>query len=307
SPITTLIFLIGACLSSLSFLSLCPPTIFTLIIRLFLVAAVADITWGLFRVIDVVSKFLTELATKSTNNIDDLLVQFIRKTAKTILVLVAVFLCGETILELNITALMTTAGIAGLAIAFAAKDTIANFLSSIMIILDKPFKIGDRIRTGTFDGIVEAVGFRSSRIRGLDGNLFIIPNYQLADTAIENVTARPNIRYIFDLTLVYGTSPENMRLARKILERLTGDEKYFMQGENAPAIVFSDFKDWALNINVKVWFNTTDWVTSQEWRNNLNLAILEEFNRNGLDFAFPTNTTVIAGDPAMPLIVKKND
>ena len=80
-----------------------------------------------------------------------------------------------------------------------------------------------------------------------------------------------------------------------------------MQGENAPAIVFSDFKDWALNINVKVWFNTTDWVTSQEWRNNLNLAILEEFNANGLDFAFPTNTTVLTGDPKQSLIVKKND
>ena len=80
-----------------------------------------------------------------------------------------------------------------------------------------------------------------------------------------------------------------------------------MQGENAPAIVFSDFKDWALNINVKVWFNTTDWVTSQEWRNNLNLAILEEFNANGLDFAFPTNTTVLTGYPKQPLIVKKNN
>ncbi len=202
SPITTLVFIIGDCLSALPFLSLCPPKIFTLIIRLFLVSAVVDITWGLFRVIDVISNFWIELAVKSVNNIDDLLVQFIRKSAKTILVLVALFLCGETILQLNITALMTTAGIAGLAIAFAAKDTIANFLSSIMIILDKPFKIGDRIRTGVLDGIVEMVGFRSSRIRGLDGNLFIIPNCQLADAAIENVTERPNIRYIFDLTLV---------------------------------------------------------------------------------------------------------
>ncbi|MDO4582985.1 MAG: mechanosensitive ion channel family protein [Planctomycetia bacterium] len=258
--------------------------------RLFLAIIVSNVFWAIFRLIAVMETLFLRYVERKNLPIDLLITTFLRKISRILLVLVALFFIGQTILGLNITALLAAAGIAGLAFAFAVKDILANFLSSFLLIFDRSFQIGDRIRTSNIDGVIEKVDLRSTRIRSLEGNVFSIPNGMLSNNIIENVSWRPKIKYTFDLTLSYSTTPQKMREATEILHRLTSNPGRFEQGEKKPQIFFTEFKDWALNINIILWFNTTDWGISQIWRHDLNLEILEAFNQAGLEFAFPTST-----------------
>ncbi|QSH42468.1 mechanosensitive ion channel [Lentisphaerota bacterium ZTH] len=299
-PASLFIFTLGFFLSSFNILRTLKGEIFEIVLRCFVALLVAAVIWGIYRMINVIDYVFRKLAAKTENSMDDLLADLIRKALKITVVVVAVLFVGQSILGLNITALVAGAGVIGLAIAFAAKDTIANFFGSVMIILDKPFSIGERVLINGIDGIVERVGFRSTRIRSLQGHVFTVPNNKLADSIVENVTKRPYIKYPFDLTVTYDTSPEKMELALAILHEILDNHEAF-NAEMPPRIYFTSFNDWALNINVILWFQTTAYFDAQQWKNDINMEILRRFNAEGIDFAFPTSTNYLVGDPGREL------
>jgi MscS family membrane protein len=215
--------------------------------------------------------------------------------AKVCVVFVSVLFIGQNILGLNITTLLAGAGVAGLAIAFAAQDSIANFFGSLMIILDRPFSVGDYVRIDSFEGTIERVGLRSSALRTKDGHLITIPNKQAANSSIVNISARPYIRNVVNLGLVYDTPPEKMEEAMKILQRLLHRHEGF--DEMHPAkINFTEFKDFSLNIEVVIWYHPGDYFQCREWMSKFNMEVLRSFNEAGLEFAFPTSTNYLASD-----------
>jgi small-conductance mechanosensitive channel len=209
-PVALFIFAIGIYLSSGPILSHLSPVLKGLFGRLCLATAAGSVAWGLCRLISVIDHILTRLAAKTDNNLDDLIVAIIRKSLKVTVVLLSILFIGQNILDMNITALLAGAGVLGLAIAFAAQDTIANFFGSIMIILDQPFKVGDCIQVSGFKGSVENVGFRSTRIRTFDGHLVSLPNKGVANDSIENIAKRPFIKNTTNLGLTYDTGYKNM-------------------------------------------------------------------------------------------------
>ena len=182
---------------------------------------------------------------------------------------------------------------AGLAIAFAAQNTIANLFGAMSLISDRTFKVGDRIICNGSDGMVEAVGFRSTRLRSLDGTIWNIPNRILSDSTVENITERNSIKYAFTLGLVYSTTPEQMRRALRILGGILDNHPGFDPATKPPLYFFTDYKAFSLDISVTLWFQTLDFVQFQKWKQEINLAILEQFNAAGLEFAFPTSTNYI--------------
>ncbi len=302
-PLSLLIFIVGVFLSSLRLLNGFEPEFFATILRTFFALMAFAITWGIYRMVGVLDSYLKRLSYRSDNNLDDLLVELIRKTVRFCVIFIAILFIGQTILGLRITALVAGAGIAGLAIALAAKDTLANFFGSVMIMLDKPFTVGERITVGAVTGTVERIGFRSTRIRSLDGHMFSIPNSNLADSVVENVAKRPYIKYAFDLTLVYSTSAKQMERAMEILHEIIDKEEIF-NDELPPRIYFTSFNDWALNISIIVWFQSTNYFETQQVKNDLNLEILRRFNAEGLDFAFPTSTNHLVIDDDKKLAIK---
>lgn len=102
-------------------------------------------------------------AKRPDNNLDALMIDITRKLLKITLAVVTVFFIGQSIFQLNITTLLAGAGVAGLAVAFASRETLSNFFGTLVIILDRPFRIGDRVQIGEVDGIVQTVGMRSTR------------------------------------------------------------------------------------------------------------------------------------------------
>lgn len=265
--------------------------------RICLAIFASSFAWALYRLVSLLDYFLKRLAQRTDNNLDDMIVAVIRRALKTAIFLLSAIFIGQNILKLNITAVLAGAGVAGLAIAFAAQDTIANFFGSVMIILDRPFKIKDRIKVGGgTDGIVEQIGFRSTKVRTLDGHLVSIPNKSLAETEIENISERPYIKQVTNITVTYDTSPEKMQRAIEILHEIF-DNHEFISADFPPRINFNAFNDWSLNIMIVCWYHTNDYWKFQEINHKNNMEILKRFNAEGIEFAFPTSTTYLAGDP----------
>jgi MscS family membrane protein len=118
----------------------------------------------------------------------------------------------------------------------------------------------------------------------------------MANATIENISKRPFIKHEINLTLVYDTTPEKMELAIKVLHEIF-DNHENMKPEFPPKIFFNSFNEWSLNIYMIVWFSSSDYFVFLTWLNGKNLEILRRFNEAGIEFAFPSNTTYLAGDP----------
>lgn len=185
-------------------------------------------------------------------------------------------------------------GIGGLAVGLASQDTVKNFFGSLMLILDRPFQVGDMIDIGAeLAGTVEEVGVRSTRIRSRDGSVLSIPNGDLANRIIRTVTARETIRDEINLGLIYSTQPEQIENAVVIIRQLLNDPLCVQNGTNAPRVYFSRFQDASLNITAVYHFASSDYAEFLRFKHNLNLAILRQFNETGLEFAFPTQTVYV--------------
>ena len=302
-PIGLLIFSLGLFASSWPLTNLMSQSVKMIYGRLCIALAATALAWGFFRLTEVVNYTLTKLAEKTDNNLDDLIVGVIRKTIKVVIFVVSILFIGQNILKINITTLLAGAGVIGLAVAFAAQDTIANFFGSLMIILDQPFRVGDMISVSGYKGSIEHVGFRSTRIRTLDGHIVSLPNKALANADIENIARRPFIKHTITLGLTYDTGFEKMKKAVELLHELL-DSQPCMHPDLPPRIIFDSFGDFSLNIAVTVWwhhnvdgnFLDPDYGCFAKWLHQTDMDILRIFDEKGLEFAFPTTTTYLAGD-----------
>ena len=190
----------------------------------------------------------------------------------------------------SVAALLGTLGIGGIAVALAAQDTVKNIIGGMTLFTDRPFKIGDRIRFDSIDGNVEDIGVRSTKIRTLDKRIITIPNYKIVDASIENVSVEPNRRVVIKIGLTYKTSPEQMKKAIDILRSMPSVIKEI--DSRGLSATFSDFGDSALLITYIYFIKKTS-PDVMESTSKVNFEILEQFNKNGLDFAFPTQTIFV--------------
>ena len=261
--------------------------------KLFYSLFVLVFVWGLLRVVGACDRRIAaKQEAKPDSGMKKLVSDLIRRAVKTTVWFVALIFLIQNVFHFNVAALLTGAGVVGLAIAFAAQNTIANIFGALSIVSDEVFKVGDVIDVGGKRGTVESVGFRSTKIRSLDGTLWNMPNRLVADAAIENISARKNIKFAFTLSLVYSTTKEQMQQALDILGEICGDFPGF--DKKTPArYSFTAFNSSSLDIGVIVWFNTRDFLESQKMKEELNLRILERFTAAGLTFAYPSVTNYL--------------
>ena len=167
------------------------------------VGAIA-LAYGLFRLVDVIEYYLNRWVAKTATKLDDMLVPVIRKSLRITIAIIATLFIAETILGAGqIKTILLSAGVGGIAIALAAKDTIANFFGSVTIFADRPFQIDDLVKIGEHLGPVEEVGFRSTRVRTLQGHLVTVPNSVITNSIVENIGRRPFIRRTSNITITY--------------------------------------------------------------------------------------------------------
>ena len=261
------------------------------------VLAAIAVAYALYRLVDVAEHFLHKVVGRTATKLDDMLVPVIRKSLRITITIVAALLIAENILDQNVKSLLLSAGVGGLAIALAAKDTIANFFGSITIFADRPFQVQELVKINGHYGAVEEVGFRSSRIRTLEGHLVTIPNSTIANTEIENVGQRPFIRRTSNITITYDSSTKKTQRAVEIIkEVLSKVPEINSDSDRPPRVYFSDFNDWALNIYMIYWVKPPDYWLYQEVNERINFQIMKLFEAEGIEFAFPSQTLYLKKD-----------
>ncbi|MCD6365617.1 MAG: mechanosensitive ion channel family protein [Planctomycetes bacterium] len=267
------------------------------------IAALA-VAWLVFRLVDVLEVFLRKIASKTDTMLDDQLVPLIRKTMRVFVVIVSALYIAKVIFHWNIGALMAGLGIGGLAFALAAKDTLANLFGSITIFVDRPFLMGERVRIKDNDGTIETVGFRSTRIRLLNGHLVTIPNSVVANEVIENIGRRPYLKRVLNVTVTYDTPPEKLQRGIEIIREMLDARKDSFDEKNPARVFFSDFNAESLNILVYYWFVPPDWWDYLQFNHDFNTELLRRFNEEGIEFAFPTQTIYVKQDSPLSAEVR---
>ncbi|HRU07086.1 MAG TPA: mechanosensitive ion channel family protein [Candidatus Brocadiia bacterium] len=268
------------------------------------VAFVCIIGYAVFRVVDIVHFFIKQWAAKTGSNVDAMLAPLAVKTLRVVVVVVTVvFILNSVVGAQQLATILAGLGVGGLAVALAAQDTIKNLFGSLMILLDKPFQVGDRVVVAGHDGPVESVGFRSTRIRTLDGELITIPNGDIANAVVKNIGKRPYIRRVANINITYDTPPAKVVRATEILKEILKNHEG-MNPEKPPRVFFNEFNSDSLNILVVYWYHPADFVSYLAFTEKVNMEILRRFNEEGIDFAFPTQTLYMAGDAKRQLAVK---
>jgi len=253
--------------------------------------------YGLYRLVDVIEYYLNRLVGKSETKLDDMLVPIVRKALRITIAIIAVLLISENILGANVKSLLLSAGVGGIAVALAAKDTIANFFGSITIFTDRPFQMGELIKIGEHRGPVEAVGFRSTRVRTLEGHLVTIPNSVIANTSVENIGKRPFIRRTSNITITYDSGHTKAKKAVEIIkEVLNNVPEVNTDAEKPPRVYFSDFNDCSLNIYMSYWVKPPNYWLYHQVNEQVNLEIMKRFEAEQIEFAFPTQTLYVKKD-----------
>ncbi len=251
----------------------------------------------LYRLADVFSLIASKIAAGTAGTMDDQIVPLARKLAKAI-ILISIFLLvlGQT--GVNLTALLAGLSIGGLALAFAAQDTVRNVFGSLMLLVDRTFQVGDHVLIPSIDnieGTVEEVGLRSTRIRTFDNSLIMVPNGKLADAAINNLGLRNMHRYRFKIGVTYDTPPE-------IIEQFVFGIREVMQSHplvNKDTIMvhFYAFGTSSLDIRCSCYFDTNDFREELNTRHNLMVDIVRLASLIGVRFAFPTTTLHVEDFP----------
>lgn len=258
---------------------------------------VFSIGWMLYELVDLVDVWLGALAARTSSKMDAMLAPLVRKSLRVTIVVLTLVQVAQVLSEQPLTSILAGLGVGGLAIALAAQDSLKNFFGSIVILADKPFEIGDRIKVDVVDGSVVEVGFRSTKIRNLDGHLVTIPNGDLANKSIENITRRPNIKKVMNLGLTYGTPPEKVARAMEILRELVANHEG-MNPDLPPRVTFNEFKSDSLNLFVLLWYHPADFWAFAAFQEKLHLDILRRFDEDGIQFAFPTRTVHLVQEDA---------
>lgn len=251
--------------------------------------------WFFYQFVNVLDVRLSQWAKTTESTIDDILVPLVGKTLRIFIVIIGSIILIQNLTGVKIGPLLASLGIGGIAVALAAKDSIANLFGTLTILFDKPFQVGERIVVDTYDGTVEDVGFRSTRIRLLTGHLVTIPNEKVVNSVLENIGRRPNIRWLTNIGITYDTSPEKIEKAVNIIrDILDGHEG--IHPDLPPRVYFSGFNDWSLNILVIAWYHPPNYWDYMAWLQRTCLEITKRFKAEDIDFAFPSRTLHLAND-----------
>ena len=184
------------------------------------------------------------------------------------------------------------AGLIGLTISLAAQETAGNIFSGIVILVDKPFAVGDWIIAGDVEGEVIDINFRSIKIRGLDKSVSILTNSKVCSSTIVNCAMRTTRPYKFTLGVTYGTSRAKLEQLMADLTAMLEASEYVEKG--SALVRLTSFGDSSINLLVSAYLRTNQAGTFLQMQNDLNLNVMDVMQRDGVDFAFPSTTVYLA-------------
>ena len=276
-------------------LGLLPPNATIVLIVAVRVVFMVSLVWAAFKVTDLISDWLSLQAAKTETKFDDLLVPMVKRTAKLFIGAIGLIYIASAF-SIEIMPLLTGLGIGGLAVAFAAKDTIENFFGSIAVIMDRPFEIGDWIVVNEVEGTVEDLGFRSTRIRTFYNSLVTVPNATLVRAKVDNYGRRQYRRFSTKLNVTYDTHPDKIEAFCSGIREIVKLHPYTRK--DYYHVWLNGFGPHSLDILVYIFFECPDWSIELREKHRFMLDVVRLADRLGVEFAFPTQKIhMVQDDP----------
>ncbi len=284
--------------------------------KLVILAAIVSL---IMRIGSVVTEAVLAARHFETRKVDQ---QLVRLGVRMLTILIAVIVVMEGMQQIgfSLATLVAGAGVTGLAIALAAQDTLKNVFGGLLLAMDRPFEVGQRVKIKGYEGFIQEVGLRSTKVRTLAGHQIILPNDEAARLEVENIGRRPFIRRDLNISITYDTPPEKIAQAVEILREILAVPEPVDEADKqttepqaphpneainkpglAPKVYFNNLNTDSLNLLVVYWFHPPDQWQNVAFAHRVNMQIMERFNAEGIDFAFPSQTMYLAGDNKRPL------
>ena len=253
---------------------------------------IVSLAAGVVVIFSASTRIAESIISSPTINSRGLNAQLIRIIAKLLSLVVAtiLILIRGQYLGIPVATLLASAGIGGLALALGAQDTLKTLFGTMMLMADKPFRVGERIVFGKYDGSVEDIGLRSTRLRLLTGHQVTVPNDELSRSDIENVARRPYIRRVTHIRLPLDTSREKVEHAVAIV-RAAVENHEGMHVDYPPRVFFDEFNADSFNIRMMYWYHPANYCDFLALNERINLQIFREFEANRIRFLLPSKVT----------------
>jgi len=239
-------------------------------------------------VIDYGAEKLIEKRKKQEKELSQSVVSLLTKIIKAALWVLAVIIVLQN-LGYNITTLAAGLGIGGIAIALALQNILGDLFASFAIYFDKPFEIGDYIVIGDDAGTVMQIGVKSTRIQSRQGEQLVISNKELTSARVHNYKKMAKRRIVFSLGLTYETPTEKLIKVPDIIKEIIES----IEIAEIDRVFFKEFGEFSLNFEVVYWLKSSDYKGFVESQPKINLAIMEAFQKEGIEMAYPTQTVFV--------------
>ena len=208
-----------------------------------------------------------------------------------------VFLLTLSAFHVDVTALVTGLGIAGIAVALAVQNILGDLFASLSIALDKPFVIGDTINVDQFTGTVQQIGLKTTRLRSLSGELLVFPNADLLKSRIRNFRGQADRRVVFTITMPYDTPPETVETVPKLVREIVEAQPDLRFDRSH----FSGFSPGGLSVETVYVMTTGDYNVYMDTQQRIYLALLRRLAAMNVYLAAPTPTTEVVPKTEAPL------
>jgi MscS family membrane protein len=248
---------------------------------------------ALLRVVDMFTRDGRVIQRVTGFRVEDRLVPIFNTMLKVILFVLAVITVMQA-WSIDITGLIASLGIVGLAFSLAAQDTASNLFGFMAIIGDRTFSVGEYIKTDTIEGVVQGIGVRSTRIMQPDRGIVTVPNSALANSPVQRFARR---RVNFTMGVTYSTSADQMEALLEDIRKTLRDRDHVIN--SSVAVYFTEFADSSLSILVLCDLTLRDWRSVLEEREQINLAIMRLVAAHNLSFAFPSRSLYVESMPMM--------
>jgi small-conductance mechanosensitive channel len=280
-PIYFLVILIGIYFS-LELLTILEDYSETLVF-IFTILEILLITFIITRVVNVIIAWYAER--RSERKMSEHILFVLKRIVNAIIFLFA-FLIILYVLQIDLSGIVIGLGVGGIAIAFALQNVLSDIFSAFSIYFDRPFEIGDFIVIGEYSGTVKKIGMKSTRVKLLQGEELVLANSVLTTTNVRNFKKMRKRRIRFNFGITYDTSSKKLKKIPKMVSNIIEKNEL----TNVDRIHFKEFGDFSLNFEVIYYINSKDYAKYMDVQQEINFAIKEAFEKEGIEMAYPTQT-----------------
>jgi MscS family membrane protein len=267
----------------------------TIVRAIAVIIIIVSFIWLLLRLVDFVAAVLRQKARAGRVPRDNQMIVFIRDFLKAILGIIGALMILDAAFKVNVSAILTSLGLAGAAIALAAKESIENLIASFVIFFDKPFTAGDVLKVNNISGTVEKIGLRSTRIRTDQKTYVTVPNKQMVDSIVDNLTLRTQRKGELRLELSLSTTAEKLDAAIAGIKKILVKDK--VENHNA---WLNDITASAFLVNVDYFTSPISYDSFNAIKQQVNLDVLRLLAELDIDIAGSSTTISLQQPPSIP-------